>query len=465
MQTGEVVRFRIPHLLPTVVETDLVLKFFRPRNVGKRSRREDIANFDVDHDYLQKRWIINPPKSNAPYKPCTWPSDCPDHSGPNLHFPVGFVDLFLAAPISTVSNQLSLDGISAPFYPQVYYHMVSVLKGHMPRTPVRRLSRFLNIFSRPNNQPRKASRFMQAVRSMNRTGEVSVAIQNEDAAEDAVVVTSLDKLPFCCHADLILMNRDQLLTAASVLNERLPAALQIDTDRSDSYIRNSIEFIVGLRTDPPDAPTKPMTPSRTFVPSSPISPLAKRGRSQNSQLVVTTSPLYDVTEEEQDSEPSVATPYKEPPLKRRRLVQGAVFPALSGIQRRPSTVENSTPAPTRSITRSQSAHTTRSLQHSNRAARSHSQRMNPKRSIAVTPHPSLISFCTPKNIRNPQVQPSSGNTSTTSYPLAESLASNTSSPTQRIARRQCPRDSSVEREAVMVKRLQKMNIPPVESDG
>ena len=358
--------------------------------------------------------------------------------------------------------------ISASFYPSVvYYHMVSISKGHRPRTPVRRLSRFLNIL-RPNNQPRAAPRFMQAVRSTNRTGEVSVAIQNEDTAEDAVVVTSLDKLPFCCHADLILMDREQLLTAASVLNERLPAALQIDTDRSDSYIRNSIEFIVGLKTDPPDAPAKPTAPSREFVPSSPISPLAKRSRSQNSRLVASPSPLGDVTEEDElDLDPSVPTPHpscKGPPLKRRKLVQGSVFPTPPYIQCHPATSQNSSST---DIARSQSTHITRRLRApSDRVIRSHSQRANLKGSGAATPYPSLASFSTPKKkIRSPRVQPSSVSISASSSgPLAESSASDTSSPTPRIARRRCPRASSVEREDGIVTGLQKMNIPPGGSD-
>ena len=352
--------------------------------------------------------------------------------------------------------------------------MVSVSKGHKPGTPVPRLSRFLNVLSRPDNQPRTASRFMQAVRSTNSTGEVSVAIQNEDAVEDAIVVTSLDKLPFCCHADLILMNREQLLTAASIFNERLPAALQIATDRSDSYIRNSIEFIVGLKTDPPDAPAKPTTPSRNFVPSSPISPLAKRSRLQNPQLVASPSPLGDVTEvEESDSESSVAAPHRPrprcngPPLKRRRLVQGSNFPTPPHIQHHPSTLQNMNSTPPRSIARSQSTHVTRILRPSStRVMRSHSQRMNSKSSIATTPYSSLASFCSPKKkIRSPRVQSTPGSTSaSSSRPLAESSASDTPSPTPRIAHRQCPSDSSVEREVGMVMGLHKMKIQPVGSD-
>ena len=296
--------------------------------------------------------------------------------------------------------------------------MVSVAKGHgRPRTPVRRLSRFLNLFSHPGNQPRTASRFLQAVRTTNRTGEVSIAIQNEDRVEDAIVLTSLDKLPFCCHADLILMNRGQLLTAASVLNERLPAALRIDTDRSDSYIRSSIEFIVGLKTDPPDTPVKPTTPSRKKLPSSPTSPLAKHNRSQNSQLVASPSPLGDVIEEESDSEPSVVTPYpwrEGPFLKHRRLVQRQVLPISSHILRRPPISQNSSSTSTHSIARSQSARITRRHRPPSRVIRSYSQRMNPKTPVAATSYTSLTSFCTPKKIRSSQIQSPSGRTSTSS---------------------------------------------------
>ena len=348
--------------------------------------------------------------------------------------------------------------------------MVSISNASRPRTPVRRLSRLLNIFSRPNNQPRPASRFIQAVRSTDRTGEVSVAIQNGDAAEDAVVITSLDKTPFCCHADLLVMNREQLLTAASVLNERLPAALQIDTDWSDSYIRNSIEFIVGLRNDPPDAPMKPATPSRNFIPSSPISPLAKRGRSQRSQLVASPSPLGDVTEEEESEGPPVVTPQKQskrPPLKRRKLVQGPVSPTPPRAHPRPSTLQNLGSTPTQRITRSQSTNLPRPLQTlPDRVLRSHSQRVNPKSFTVVTPHPSSASFYTPnRRVRGSRVQQSSGGITTSpSYPLAESSASDTPSPTPRVTRRKCRRDSSIEREVGVVTGLEQMNLPSVDSD-
>jgi len=285
------------------------------------------------------------------------------------------------------------------------------------------------------------------------------------------VVTSLEKIPFCCHADLLLMSREQLLAAASVLNERLPAALRIDVDRSDPYIRNSIEFIVGLRNDPPDAPMKPATPSRNFIPSSPVSPLAKRSRSQYSQLVTTPSPLGDVTEEEEPEASPIVTPHKpckRPPLKRRKLVQGSVSPTPPRVHPHPSALQNLGSIPTRRITRSQSTHIARPPQPPpNRVLRSHSQRVNPKSFTVVTPHPPLASFRTPdRRVRGSRVQLASSSISTSpSYPLAESSASDTPSPTPRITRRKCRRDSSVEREVGVVTGLEEMNLPQVGSDN
>lgn len=81
-----------------------------------------------------------------------------------------------------------------------------------------------------------------------------VALQTDDPSldSDAIVITSLNTLPFCCHADLITMTRPQLLTVAGTLNERLPNALKIDTGdgRSDAFIRNSIEILVGIQPQP-----------------------------------------------------------------------------------------------------------------------------------------------------------------------------------------------------------------------
>ncbi|KAK0443403.1 uncharacterized protein EV420DRAFT_1030406 [Desarmillaria tabescens] len=84
----------------------------------------------------------------------------------------------------------------------------------------------------------------------------NIALQNEDACEDAIVITTLDTVPFCCHEDLLTTSRPQLAQVATTLNARLPPLLRIDVNlnRSNSFIRNSIEVIVGLRRDAPPAP-------------------------------------------------------------------------------------------------------------------------------------------------------------------------------------------------------------------
>ncbi|KAH8088897.1 hypothetical protein BXZ70DRAFT_869638, partial [Cristinia sonorae] len=73
-----------------------------------------------------------------------------------------------------------------------------------------------------------------------------VALQNDDTDEDAVVITALTVLPFCCHADLLTMSRDELVGVAETLNRKLPEALRIDTGagRTEGFIRNSVEVLV-----------------------------------------------------------------------------------------------------------------------------------------------------------------------------------------------------------------------------
>ncbi|OCH91776.1 hypothetical protein OBBRIDRAFT_694213, partial [Obba rivulosa] len=73
-----------------------------------------------------------------------------------------------------------------------------------------------------------------------------VALQNEDEDEDAVVITALNVIPFCCHADLVAMPRAALLGVAHTLNAKLPAALRIDVSPpcSDTAIRHAIERLV-----------------------------------------------------------------------------------------------------------------------------------------------------------------------------------------------------------------------------
>lgn len=133
----------------------------------------------------------------------------------------------------------------------------------------------------------------------NSSHPACVALQNDDLSEDAVVITALNVIPFCCHADLVTMSRTQLLSVAATLNAKLPLAMQIDTNpfRPDVCIRHSIEVLVGIRATMPESDVGPVTRSHTRsvvagngtpttprtirgrnVPPSPMSPLASRGR-------------------------------------------------------------------------------------------------------------------------------------------------------------------------------------------
>ncbi|KAI0725216.1 hypothetical protein C8Q72DRAFT_785949, partial [Fomitopsis betulina] len=73
-----------------------------------------------------------------------------------------------------------------------------------------------------------------------------VALQNEDKEQDVIVITALNVVPFCCHADLLAMDRLQLATVAWTLNQKLPKALQIDVRPClpDAEIRDAIELLV-----------------------------------------------------------------------------------------------------------------------------------------------------------------------------------------------------------------------------
>ncbi|KAG7095029.1 hypothetical protein E1B28_005820 [Marasmius oreades] len=86
-----------------------------------------------------------------------------------------------------------------------------------------------------------------------------IALQNEDDEEEAVIITTLDTVPFCCHEDLLTMSRHHLIGVARILNARLPKAFRINTDNTDSFIRNSIEILVGIRKGPLMSSSSPLT--------------------------------------------------------------------------------------------------------------------------------------------------------------------------------------------------------------
>ncbi|KAJ7184129.1 hypothetical protein C8R46DRAFT_858413, partial [Mycena filopes] len=125
--------------------------------------------------------------------------------------------------------------------------------------------------------------------STSQATRACMALQNDDLTEDAVVITALSTLPFCCHEDLLTMPRRSLVAVAESLNTRLPAVLHISVARmrTDAAIRNEIEFVVGLRTEMA-VPPAPRAPRANYVHevdvddemdrTPPTSPLSRRGR-------------------------------------------------------------------------------------------------------------------------------------------------------------------------------------------
>ncbi|OBZ78016.1 hypothetical protein A0H81_02874 [Grifola frondosa] len=141
-------------------------------------------------------------------------------------------------------------------------------------------------------------------------------VQNEDTEEDVIVITALNVVPFCCHADLITMNRAELLVVANTLNAKLPHALQIDVSpsRSDS-----------VPQAPKPIPSHLLIPGlRGRVPPSPASPLAMRSRSN----VSIGSPALAMLREEDEDVPSAERPRKKRRLESRTTADAPTTPKL-----------------------------------------------------------------------------------------------------------------------------------------
>lgn len=121
------------------------------------------------------------------------------------------------------------------------------------------------------------------------TGAPRIALQHEDCSEDAIVITALDKIPFCCHEDLLTMSREKLQEVAASLNAKLPESMRIDVAplRTDREIRKDIEVAVGITKNVPGAPKANKrranaTPTRNDKHAESVtplsSPLASRSR-------------------------------------------------------------------------------------------------------------------------------------------------------------------------------------------
>jgi hypothetical protein len=172
-------------------------------------------------------------------------------------------------------------------------------KASNPRTPI--VKRFLRDVLKPSVALGKRQRDTDQEKILPVASTETpncVALQNEDDDKDAVIITALNSIPFCCHADLLIMSRVELIQTATTMNAKLPKVLQIDVSgsRTNNFIRHSIELLVGIRTDALPASKRSRSLSlntfdfdatyecsssnaSTFLPFSPISPFAYCHRS------------------------------------------------------------------------------------------------------------------------------------------------------------------------------------------
>jgi len=233
-----------------------------------------------------------------------------------------------------------------------------------------------NIHAESREPQRQPARMVEesAVRS------ACIALQNEDQDEDAIVITALNVIPFCCHADLLLMSRTELLAVADILNGKLPGVLKIDVgpSRSDAYIRNSIELLVGLRRDVPQAP-KPVRShsisTQARILESPRSPLATKNKYI---LSVGTPQAALAVLREEDEEVSAA----QRPQKRRRYNAESPSSATAPFD------------PARRVTRSQSHRVAPknmdlAAKSSTRVLRTRSQKLPERKPMLQGIHPNI----------------------------------------------------------------------------
>lgn len=221
---------------------------------------------------------------------------------------------------------------------------------------------------------------------------VRVALQNEDTVENAVIITALDNAPFCCHEDLVTMSREKLVDVALALNAKLPAVLAIDVShtRPTGFIQNSIEYIVGLRGDVPQAPKAVRLRSELDVnfldnfdvemnKSPPTSPLARRSRALDIYTSLGSPRLERLEEEEEELEQNYKLEARRP-LKKRK-VNNSEKKEDSDVEMGPE----STPTPRARILRAHSQHVASTVApNPMRVLRSHSLKLPGKPPLDTT---------------------------------------------------------------------------------
>jgi hypothetical protein len=209
--------------------------------------------------------------------------------------------------------------------------MANSSKAKKPCTPV--CKRFLDLVRpaialgkrnrnpSPDDRADAASRiYSSPVANIRLKRSSSVALQNEDGdLAETIIITALENIPFCCHEDLLTMTRLQLFAVAEALNSKLPVALRIDIKPSstDSFVRNAIELIVGIKRPVPGAPkavklglSSMADPDKSVSP--PTSPLATKNRPRD---VYQASPRLAVLKEEDEG--TVMATHERPAKKRK----------------------------------------------------------------------------------------------------------------------------------------------------
>lgn len=118
----------------------------------------------------------------------------------------------------------------------------------------------MHITSRTRSRAKK-SFIPRAIASLLKKRQRMQAIRADLAARtlymvdgDDIVITSLDRKPFCCQEELACMCRAELYRVARELNLKLPAACRIEplSVMSAPVIRGKIEEVMGFRHFRPD---------------------------------------------------------------------------------------------------------------------------------------------------------------------------------------------------------------------
>lgn len=196
-------------------------------------------------------------------------------------FRMGFVPSE-RSPSVPLSYFEPLASLSMPFAPGSSKRMHPPSKAKVSfKSPVRRLlRRAAAIACKKRTYPVHLPRAFVAPSPISATPETQrrstlsnsyrIALLSEVSVDDVVVVSALAAAPFCCHADLLTMDMNQLTAVARALNDALPPPLRISAEAGcqPGEICAEIEAIVGLRS--PDQPATSVRPSPRFHLESPV---------------------------------------------------------------------------------------------------------------------------------------------------------------------------------------------------